>query len=173
MCRGRGISSLRTLASIDPRAPLKTVAEPAVLASLVRRLQALTPAAERRWGTLTPHEMLCHLGDACEMVLRTRPRARAVPLRRRPIVRWFGLWTPIRWPHGWKTNPQHDPRLDGTRPTDFARDLTRVIAGLEALAAAHAQPLEPAHGVFGAMSVADWQRWAYKHTDHHLRQFAL
>jgi hypothetical protein len=33
--------------------------------------------------------------------------------------------------------------------------------------------LETAHGVFGLMSLADWQRWAYKHTDHHLRQFGV
>jgi hypothetical protein len=30
-----------------------------------------------------------------------------------------------------------------------------------------------AHRVFGLMTVADWQRWAYKHADHHLRQFGL
>ena len=33
--------------------------------------------------------------------------------------------------------------------------------------------LTPAHGFFGRMSTADWQRWAYKHTNHHLRQFGL
>ena len=36
-----------------------------------------------------------------------------------------------------------------------------------------ADTLEPAHGFFGIMSLADWHRWAYKHTDHHLRQFGL
>ena len=48
---------------------MKTVADPSVLRSLVSRLRALAPKSERRWGTLTPHEMLCHLGDAGEMVL--------------------------------------------------------------------------------------------------------
>jgi hypothetical protein len=33
--------------------------------------------------------------------------------------------------------------------------------------------LEPAHGFFGTMSTRDWQRWAWKHTEHHLRQFGL
>ena len=31
----------------------------------------------------------------------------------------------------------------------------------------------PSGGFFGAMSRDDWQRWAYKLTDHHLRQFGL
>jgi hypothetical protein len=33
--------------------------------------------------------------------------------------------------------------------------------------------MEAAHGVFGRMTLEDWQRWAYKHADHHLRQFGV
>jgi hypothetical protein len=29
------------------------------------------------------------------------------------------------------------------------------------------------HAVFGAMTATDWYRWAYRHTDHHLRQFGV
>jgi hypothetical protein len=67
----------------------------------------------------------------------------------------------------------HDPQASGTKPSVFAKDLERAIATLQAIAAAEAGTLEPVHGLFGSMSVADWQRWAYKHTDHHLRQFGL
>ncbi len=136
-----------------------------------RPLGAVTIDSRRRSGTLTPHEMLCHLGDATAMVLRTRPRTEPVPIRHRFLIRTLGLWAPIRWPHGWPTNPLHDPRAAGTRPSDFARDMARAIAGLEGIAGAASNRLEPVHGLFGVMSVADWQRWAYRHTDHHLRQF--
>jgi citrate lyase beta subunit len=67
----------------------------------------------------------------------------------------------------------HDPRAEGTQPAVFAQDLARAVAGLEGVAAAKPDQLEPVHGFFGTMSTADWQRWAYKHTDHHLRQFGL
>jgi hypothetical protein len=67
----------------------------------------------------------------------------------------------------------HDPRAEGTRPSMFAKDLARLLAGLDALAAATDGSLEPAHGFFGKMSTKDWQRWAYRHTDYHLRQFGL
>ena len=152
---------------------MKTVADPTVLRSLTERLAGLRPESRRRWGTLTPHEMLCHLGDAAEMVLRLRPRDRPVPLRHRPVMKLLGLWTPIRWPHGWKTNPAHDPRVGGTRPSEFAADLTRVLEATRRLTSARPDAIEPAHGFFGRMSLRDWQRWAYKHTDHHLRQFGL
>jgi hypothetical protein len=67
----------------------------------------------------------------------------------------------------------HDPKAEGTRPSSFDLDLERAVAGLEGIAAARSGTLEPIHGFFGTMSVSDWQRWAYKHTDHHLRQFGL
>ena len=152
---------------------MKTVGDPDVVRSLSTRLGRLRPDSPRRWGTLTPHEMLCHLGDAWAMVLRTRPRPTPLPERSRPFVRVIGLWSPMRWPHGRPTNPMHDPRVDGTRPSEFATDLARAIAGIEDIAAAGEHGLEPMHGLFGRMSLRDWQRWTYKHTDHHLRQFGL
>lgn len=151
---------------------MKTVGQPQVLRTLIARLHSLGPDTARRWGTLTPHEMVCHLGDAAEMVLLIRPRTEAVPERSRPFIKWLALSSPLRWPHGWATNPMHDPRALGTRPSEFAADLARAVAGLNGIATG-AGPFEPAHGLFGVMSREDWQRWAYKHTDHHLRQFGL
>jgi hypothetical protein len=152
---------------------MKTISDPRIVRSLIERLSAVQPGRQRRWGTLTAHEMLCHLGDATAMVLEIRPRPQPVPLRRRPLVKWLGLWSPIPWPHGWPSNPSMDPKAGGTRPTAFEKDLARAIEGLEGIAAAGPYVLTPAHGFFGTMSVLDWQRWAFRHTDHHLRQFGL
>jgi hypothetical protein len=106
------------------------------------------------------------------MVLGERPRTVPVRVGRRTWLKWLVLWLPFPWPHGWPTNPMHDPKALGTRPTDFETDLARVQASLDAIAAA-AGGLEPVHGTFGTMSVRDWQRWAYRHTDYHLRQFGV
>ena len=152
---------------------MKTVADAVVLRALVARLEAVGPGSERHWGSLTAHEMLCHLGDATAMVLGTRPRKKAPPLRTRHLVKWAGLWSPIRWPHGWAANPEHDPRAAGTKPTDFEADRARAIDGLQGVASATGDELTPLHGFFGTMTALDWKRWAYKHTDHHLRQFGL
>jgi hypothetical protein len=152
--------------------PLRTVADPAVRTDLVTRLSRLTPDTPRRWGTLTAHEMLCHLGDATAMVLGDRPRVTPVENRPRRVRSVVGLWSPLRWPHGLRTSPHYNPHTLGTRPTAFDRDLARAIDGIDRLGAANVDArLEPAHGFFGTMSVRDWQRWAWKHTEHHLRQF--
>jgi hypothetical protein len=150
---------------------VKTVADPAIARALIERLEAVQPDAPRRWGTLTAHEMLCHLGDATDMVLGVRPRKQRIPARRRPLIKYLGLWCPVPWPRGMRTNPMHDPRAEGTRPTEFTKDLARAIAGIQGIAAAVPGRIEPVHGLFGTMSLRDWQRWAYRHTDYHLRQF--
>lgn len=149
---------------------MKTVADPVVVRELIERLRSLQADTPRRWGTLTVHEMLCHLGDATDMVLGIRPRRQAIPARRRPFVKLLGLWSPVPWPHGMRTNPMHDPRAEGTRPSESTKDLARAIGGIEGIAVAAPGRLEPAHGLFGAMSLRDWQRWAFRHTDYHLRQ---
>src|SRR3954467_13424470 len=152
---------------------MKTISDRAVLDSLLARMTTLRPESQRQWGTLTAHEMLCHLGDATEMVLRTRPRATPILVRHRPFVKVFGLWAPLPGPHGWPTNPQHNPHVDGTRPSEFARDLNRAIYSLRALGGPDHDSLELAHGLFGKMSTAAWQRWAYRHADDHLEIYTV
>ena len=152
---------------------MKTVADASTLRPLIERFSRLEPDARRRWGTLSAQEMLCHLGDSMDMVLGTRPRPKPLPPRERRIVKLLGLWSPVPFPRGWRTNPMLDPKVDGTKPAEFAGDRRRVIDGLEKLAAGESNIREPVHGVFGTMSTADWQRWAYKHADHHLRQFGV
>ena len=152
----------------------RTVADPGVRGDLCARLGRLSADTPRRWGTLTAHEMLCHLGDATAMVLADCPRITPVDGGRRALRKGLGLWSPLRWPHGVRTSPHYNPHTLGTRPGTFAVDLARVVDGLERLGVAGDDArLEPAHGFFGSMSVHDWQRWAWKHTEHHLRQFGV
>lgn len=151
---------------------MKTIDQPSVLAELTARLRSLLPDTPRRWGTLTPGEMLCHLADATAGPLARR-NPLAVGRRRAPFLKWMALYPPLPWPRGIKTRPEVDPRAKGTKPGEFTRDLERVLQVLEAFARAEAADLAPDHFVFGPMSVRAWKRWAYRHTDHHLRQFGL
>jgi hypothetical protein len=148
---------------------MPTIADPRVLSGLITRLERLEPEAQRRWGTMTAGEMLCHLGDANTGVLDP---GRAPGNRRpRPLVKWLALVSPLHWPHSLVTPKVVDPKAGGTRPGSFERDRARAAASLRAISAATS--MSPAHSTFGPMSVRDWQRWAWKHTDHHLRQFGV
>lgn len=149
---------------------MRYVTQPGVLGQLVARLGALRPDSPRRWGTMTPGEMLCHLGDAAGNVLNEAETRRR---RRRPLVKWVGLYSGIPWPHGVRAPADVDPRARGTRPGDFEGDRRRAIETLRALATAPDQSFRRTHSIFGAMTPRDWHRWAYRHTDYHLKQFGV
>ncbi len=149
---------------------MKSVSDPAALAQLVERLNAIRPDTPRRWGTLTPGEMLCHLGDATASVLNRPPSEEP---RRRPLLKWIALRSPMPWPRGLKTPAAVDPRANGTRPSEFEADRRRAIEGLRTFAKAPTKALSSSHVAFGRMTIVDWHRWAYRHTDHHLRQFGV
>jgi len=150
---------------------MKTIANPAVLRALEARLGLLQPEGQRRWGTLSAHEMLTHLADASTLILT--PPGRGPGARWRLPIKWFSLYLPLRWPRGVRTLAAVDPHRDGTPPEVFETDRQRVVEGLRAMAAAKEGELLPAHFLFGPMSLRDWHRMAYRHTYHHLKQFGL
>lgn len=149
---------------------MPSIGDPRALEQLIARLERVEATSVRRWGTLTPGEMLCHVADATAGVLSAAPRP---PVKERPVARWIALCSPLPWPRGVPTLARIDPRRDGTRPGDFARDRARAVELLRQLAGAAEGTLPAGHARFGAMRHRDWLHWAWKHTDHHLRQFGV
>jgi hypothetical protein len=149
---------------------VRTLAEERDRAQLLARLRAVRPDSARRWGRMSVHQMVCHLADNYRMALGQRPvETTRVPVPR-GLVKWAALYAPLPWPRGIPTAPETDQERLGTRPLEFAVDLAEAAALLERVAA-EAGLERRAHTVFGAMTAADWLRWAWLHTDHHLRQF--
>lgn len=152
----------------------KSVADPQVLEEVVARIGRLTPDTRPRWGTLTAAELLCHLGDNMEMALAIRDVPAPGPHGwQSRLAKMLILGTNIPFPKGVTTRARLDPRREGTKPVEFERDRRRVIDGVRALAARNGKEPGPTHGRFGPMTMADWQRQGFRHTDHHLKQFGL
>jgi hypothetical protein len=116
--------------------------------------------------------MVRHLGCACEVASGERAVAPIKSLSP-AMMKWVALRSGLRWPKNFKTTPElaraiaDDPIL--ADQTSFEADVQAVTTRLERLASGtrHAAT----HPFFGPMTAADWMRWAYLHTDHHLRQF--
>ncbi len=150
---------------------MRTLADDRVMADLIARLERLGPEAERRWGTLTAPEMLCHLADVSRSILGG-PKSGTATHKPRRVMKWLALYSPIPWPKARiRTPAEVDPHAKGTRPVEFERDRAGAISAVRALATAPPESFPPSHFMFGAMAAKDWQRWGYLHTDHHLRQF--
>ena len=149
---------MRTLATDDDRA------------AIIARLRRVRPDSVRRWGRMTAHQMICHLGDAMLMGTPERPVSDATGLLQRTVVKWIALYVPAPWPPGIMTRPELDQAIGGTRPRAFEADVALVEALIER-ARADGFFAGRAHPIFGPLSDRAWRRWSYLHFDHHLRQF--
>lgn len=150
---------------------MKTLARDQCKAELVRRLRTVRPDSARRWGRMSASQMVCHLSDGCRMMTGVKPVSDATGRLQRTLVKWIAVYLPFRWPAGILTRPEIDQQVAGTRPVDFATDVAELEALLEFITTREKGFDWPAHPIFGKMSGAAWLRWAYRHMDHHLRQF--
>lgn len=149
-----------------------SLANPAAATVLITRLERLTPETMRRWGTMTAHEMLCHLADSFRAMIGERQASMvaASPFKRN-AMRILALHLPMRWPRGIPTRPEVDPKRGGTRPVVFDADRRELVALMQRFAADGVR--HTSHPMFGEMPRRDWLIWGYRHVDHHLRQFGL
>jgi hypothetical protein len=122
---------------------------------------------------MTAHQMVCHLSDCSRMALGQKQTSDASGPVQRTLIKWLALYTPVRWRPGIVTRPEVDQEIGGTKPFEFSADLKEAEALLSLVASRAGSAGWPDHPVFGRMSERDWMRWAYLHTDHHLRQFGL
>ncbi len=150
---------------------MKTLANKQDRMEIVRRIEMTGPSNQRRWGTMSAGQMICHLSDAIRVALGDRT---AKPVKNRyngPPMRWLALWLPLPWPHGVSTVPECDAKAGGSPPADFERDKGDLLALLERFTAQPNAVAQHAHPFFGPMTEKEWMRWGYLHADHHLRQF--
>jgi hypothetical protein len=140
--------------------------------ALVARLKRLTPESPRQWGRMTPHQAICHLSDSFRGLMGVTSVGSFSTILSRTLVKWIALRLPLKWPPGIKTPPEVDQEIGGTKPVEFGRDRRELEALMERFAQSKSQGLQP-HPFFGRLSDEEWQRWAYLHMDHHLRQFGV
>jgi hypothetical protein len=150
---------------------MKTLANAADKAEILRRLNTIGPEPGRRWGKMSVGEMICHMSDALQAAMCQRKTTSRSNWFTRSGMKWAGLWFPTKWPHGVQTVPACKAGSGGTRPAEMESDLGTVRVLLEQFAALPPTFAFPEHAIFGQMSHAEWMRWGYLHMDHHLRQF--
>ena len=142
--------------------------DPATREKFRKRIGKLSPRSERRWGTMSPQKMICHLGDQVRLALgEVDARPIPGPMRYAPM-RWLALYV-IPWPHGFKGPPE----TFTTSAREWERDVVALESLLEEFAARSDQRVWPEHPVFGRMSGPLWAQFTCKHFDHHLRQFGV
>lgn len=139
-----------------------------VRATLIDRLNRLTPASQRQWGKMTVDQMLWHLNEGFEMGLGRRTvKPLKVPLPRF-LLRWIIFNVP--WPKG---RTRTHPDFEAKATYDFAAERARTIALLEEVARKPLESAWPDSYAIGKMSGRDWSRLGAIHVEHHLKQFGV
>jgi uncharacterized protein DUF1569 len=150
---------------------MNSLADPGAIESLVTRLGKLHAERPRAWGRMTAHEMLCHLADSFELALGRRRFTPVDTWMRRTVMKRVALHTSLGWPQGIKMRPEVEQGMGGTKPADFEQDRARAVTLLRSFPAPDGSYGN--HPFFGSLTREEWLIWGYRHTDHHLRQFAL
>jgi hypothetical protein len=148
---------------------MKTLMSPCDRNEVLDRLSKVRPDSRPRWGSMSAHQMVCHLSDSFRASLGEKYASPSSPFLKRTLMKWAALWVPLPWPHGIKTRPELDQQQGGTPPAEFASDLEKLCILLERFCASESE-FAP-HPMFGQMSRAERMRHGYLHMDHHLRQF--
>ncbi len=140
-------------------------------AQIMNRLKSLQESSERRWGTMTPAQMLRHCRSQIEFILSPPDNVKIYPTAFRfAPVRWLALYG-VPWPKNSRTAPEMDVNKKLTDVADFQTEHTLMLEALHNLyQAAHVEAIHP---LFGKMGKSQWGRVVWKHLDHHLRQFGL
>jgi hypothetical protein len=132
------------------------------------RIARLTPQAERRWGKMSPHQIVCHLSDQLRMALGTIQTTPIPGILRYSPVKQLAIG-PLPWPHGAKSPPESWT----TNPAEWTRDVATLRQLLDQFGSSTQQDNWPEHPIFGRMTRDLWGRLTCKHFDHHLRQFSV
>jgi hypothetical protein len=148
---------------------MKTLFNPTDRNEMLQRLTGVRPESQRRWGSMSAHQMICHLSDSFRAALGEKQVSQSTTLFKRTIYKWAALWPPFHWPHGIKTQPEMDQHRGGTSPAEFASDLENLRILLDRFCSSEGE-FAP-HATLGRMSRTERMRHAYLHMDHHLRQF--
>jgi hypothetical protein len=151
---------------------MKNLFDPQVATELKTRLAHLEPQSERRWGKMTPAQMLAHCSLGMQWAVgESVPEKAPLPLRLmgrlvKPLV--FRNEDPFR-----RNTPTAKSLIVTTAP-DFATERDRLSGLIDKFASAGpAGCTTNPHSFFGKLTPDQWAVLTYKHLDHHLRQFGL
>jgi hypothetical protein len=147
---------------------MKSLWNPLLHDELVRRVARLGPEQRPNWGRMTCPQMVVHVTDAFGMYSGEIAVAfKGTPIQYFPLKQAFLYLLPM--PKNVPTARELKTRVPGNWDAEMA-SLREAIARF---ADQRTRTDWPEHPIFGRMSPRAYGVLAYKHTDHHLRQFGV
>ena len=145
---------------------MKTVFDTTTRNELIQRINTLTESNTAQWGKMNVYQMIKHCRLWEETALGKTKYKRVFIGR---IFGKIGLRRVLKDDQPLTHNSPPIPDLIITETGDVSNERKKWVALIEEYA--HISSLELIHPFFGKMTMEQTGRMAYKHTDHHLRQF--
>jgi hypothetical protein len=148
---------------------MKTIFDKATEDELISRINSLTDESKAQWGKMNVHQMIKHCLLADEHFLGMRPYSRTLLGR---IIGRLALKQMLKDASPMARNAPTRSEFKISETTgDLAEEKKQwivLIKGYEKFS-----DVELTHWFFGRMTKEQLGQFAYKHNDHHLRQFGV
>jgi hypothetical protein len=148
---------------------MKNLFEATAVSEINERMTHLRPNSERQWGKMNVSQMLAHCSAWMEMAAGLNSPPRSL------MGRIFGRLAKSQVLHSEepiRRNMPTEKSLIVSEQRNFAAERQRLLEWTARFASGGAaQCTRQPHCFFGPMTPSEWATMAYKHLDHHLRQF--
>lgn len=142
------------------------------LPDFTRRIEALRPDSQRKFGKMSVEQMLKHLRNAFEVALGEK----TLPDESKPILRDIVFFLIARlittWPGGRIKAPDYwSPPAD----YDFDGERSGLLAAMGRFMEAFEKSPEKIglHPILGPLTMKKWSQLMGVHIHHHMRQFGV
>jgi hypothetical protein len=148
----------------------KNLLYPEAAAHLITRVQNLQPDSPAQWGSMNATEMLLHANICNAEIFEDIEPIHKTTIKQF-LLRILALYIAPNFKKGVKGDPKNDTKgkIDVMQ---FEAQKARFIELVQRFPQ-HKGPLTLPHIAFGNISTREWGIAAYKHMDHHLRQFGV
>jgi hypothetical protein len=153
---------------------VKDLFDPILVEETKQRILQLHAESKPQWGCMAVAQTLAHCTSGIEMAMGI------IQAKRAPFpANWIGrLIKPLvfRDDKPMRRNSPSSPELFSADSTkcDFISERSRLIAAIDSFASQGPKCCSRyPHPFFGPLKPQQWAILAYKHLDHHLRQFGV
>jgi hypothetical protein len=150
---------------------MKNLVNSGAITSLVERIERLHAGTKPLWGCMTSTEMLLHCNKVCSYLLTPPPAGQKKTSPKEYMIRVFALYLKSNFPKGIK-GPKQVQTKGLVADEEFEMQKNAFIDVLRRFPELDS-PINHRHPYFGLMNTKEWGITAWKHTDHHLRQFGV
>ncbi|PKF76174.1 DUF1569 domain-containing protein [Chryseobacterium sp. PMSZPI] len=138
--------------------------------SIIARINNLSATHQPQWGEMTASEMLLHCNSCNKQILKESRENHRTTLKEY-LLRILALYIASDFKKNIKGEARHETK-GKVDSIDFENQKNEFIHLIQQFPT-NTRPLTLTHPAFGNISTNEWGIAAYKHMDHHLRQFGV